>query len=70
VLVVPSTSEVKVLNLVGTRVWEELEEPRTLDQLIATVVAEFEIGAEAARPDVQGFLEDLVSRELVAKLAD
>ncbi len=65
VLVIPHTSDVKVLNEVGTRIWEALEGPRSIDEIVSVVVAEFEITEEQARIDALTFIEALVSRDLV-----
>lgn len=54
-----------VLNEVGSHIWHVLSSPVTVDDLVRAVVATFDVTADAARADVQGFLEDLSSRRLV-----
>lgn len=53
------------LNEVGQRVWHLLDGRRTVAQLCATIVTEFEVDAEAARKDVVDFLEELIALKAV-----
>lgn len=66
-LVDPGRSQMRQLNAVGALVWETLDAPRTLDELVDAVVARFETSAAQARTDVQAFLEKLQQRELVLR---
>jgi hypothetical protein len=50
---------------VGARVWELLQEPRTLTELCSTIVAEYDVSAAACEADVSEFLESLIDRQLV-----
>lgn len=47
------------LNATGRRVWELLAADRSLDYLVAEVVAQFDVNLEKARDDVQAFLDEL-----------
>ena len=51
---------------VGSRVFELLGEDRTLDDLVATVVAEYEVDEPTARRDVQAFVDRLHQAQLLA----
>lgn len=51
---------------VGSRVFELLGEDRTLDDLVATVVAEYEVDEPTARRDVQAFVDRLHQARLLA----
>lgn len=53
------------LNAVGTRLWESLEEPRTIDDLVATVREEFDVSEEQSRKDVESFVDDLEAANLI-----
>ncbi len=53
------------LNDVGSRVWELLDEPATLDELVQRFMAEYDVDAETCRNDVEAFLDDMLSRKLV-----
>lgn len=51
---------------VGSRVFELLGEERSLDDLVATVVAEFEVDDATARRDVTAFVGRLRDARLLA----
>lgn len=53
------------LNEVGTRLWELLEEPRTIDELVATVREEFDVSEEQAHRDIESFIGDLEEADLI-----
>jgi hypothetical protein len=50
---------------VGTRVWELLEEPRSVDQLCAAIVTEYEVDEATCRGDVVAFVQRLLDEKLV-----
>ena len=47
------------LNATGRCVWELLATDRSVDYLVAEIVAQFDVDPERARTDVLGFLDDL-----------
>ena len=47
------------LNAVGTRLWALLAEPRTVDELCAMLVGEYEVDAGQCRNEVIALLEEL-----------
>jgi hypothetical protein len=54
------------LNEVGSRIWELLaESPRTIDDLVLTLIDEFEVTEEQCREDVTIFLKEMLSKGLV-----
>jgi len=53
------------LEGVGPRIWALLEQPRTVDEICAALMEEFEIDAEACRTDVLGFLHELADARLL-----
>jgi PqqD family protein of HPr-rel-A system len=50
---------------VGGRIWELLEQPRSIGQLCEVITAEFEVSAADCRADVSSFLDDLRRAGLV-----
>jgi hypothetical protein len=54
------------LTKVGARIWELLQTPRTLTDIVEAVVAEYDVAPEQAEADLQGLLIDLQARGLVA----
>lgn len=51
---------------VGSRVFELLGEERTVDDLVATIVAEFVVDEPTARRDVELFVDRLRQAQLLA----
>jgi len=50
---------------VGQSIWERLDEPRPLDDLVQHVTAQYDVERDAAVSDVRAFLADLVEAGLV-----
>jgi hypothetical protein len=53
------------LNPVGACVWSCLQSPHTQAEIVAAVVREFEVSQEIAARDVETFLAELRSRDLL-----
>jgi hypothetical protein len=53
------------LDSVGARVWELLAEPRSVAELLSTLVAEFDVTPERCEHDLIALLDDLAARGLV-----
>lgn len=51
---------------IGTRVFELLGEDRTLDELVETIVGEYEVDEATARRDVETFVARLREARLLA----
>jgi hypothetical protein len=54
------------LNAVGTRIWELLETPTTLDGLVAALTTEYDVAPDTARQEVEHFVNALRDRGLLA----
>lgn len=67
-IVASDTNTLTVLNDTGARVWELLEQARSLDELVATIVEEFAVDEGAARRDVAQFVEALDRQQLVERV--
>jgi len=52
-------------NAVATRSWELLAEPHTIDGLCARLVAEFDVGEQACREQIEAFVDELQREGLV-----
>ena len=52
-------------NATGSLIWQLLDTPRTLTDLIDAVEREYEVGQEQAQKDVRQFLSDMLSAELL-----
>jgi len=58
------------LNAVGARLWALLETPSSADDLVARLLAEFEVDAATCRIETAAVLRDLVARGLVEEDPD
>jgi coenzyme PQQ biosynthesis protein PqqD len=65
-IVLPSRAEVKVLNEVGSRVWESIDGQRTLAQILDAVMAEFDAPREQVTADVMEFIDALKAQGMVS----
>jgi hypothetical protein len=45
-------------NQVGSTIWEAIEKPRTVDELVAVVADTYEVTPEKAREDLEVFLNE------------
>ena len=53
------------LGEVGGRIWEMLEEPMTLRNLVQKLTDEYDVSAERCRSDMLPFLNTLIERGLL-----
>ena len=65
VLLNPATRAVFTLNDAGREIWMRLDDPATLDELVAVVVAAFAVDDATATHDVRRVLEELAVAGLV-----
>jgi hypothetical protein len=56
------------LNAVGTRIWALLANPRTVDQLCAQLIGEYDVDATQCRDEVVSLLEELRAEGLATVL--
>jgi coenzyme PQQ synthesis protein D (PqqD) len=55
------------LRDVAASLWQHLAEPRTTDELCALVADEYDVTADACRPDVLAFLGELSDKDLIER---
>ena len=53
------------LRDVAASIWQHLAEPKTLDDLVLLVSAEYSVTDEGCRADVIAFLDDLLTRKMI-----
>jgi hypothetical protein len=70
-MVMMSTERGTYLGLsdIGTRIWELIERPRSVDELCADLVKEFDVTEEVCRTDVDALLHDLAVQGAVVLLS-
>lgn len=64
VLILADSSEVQVLNPVGSRIFELADGTLSLEQIVQMVVDEYEVSAGDARRDCLEFVQDMVERQV------
>jgi len=55
------------LNAVGTRVWQLLQEPNTLENIFATLIIEYNVEASQLRADLDEIVDRLHTAGLVTR---
>ncbi len=48
------------LNTVGTRIWELLETPTTVNDLVKTLLSEFDIAEDVCRTETEAFINNML----------
>ena len=65
VVIQTKSSEVSLLNEVGTAVWGAIDGARSESELAAMIAGSFDVSADAAARDVAAFLDELAAAGLV-----
>jgi methyltransferase-like protein len=65
VLVLPAEGKVKVLNKVGAFIWQQVDNQKTVKEIVDLVVEGFDVSHERAASDTLRFLEELVSKAVI-----
>jgi hypothetical protein len=53
------------LNATGAFLWKQLEEEKSEQQLMASMLEEYDTDAETAKADIARFVEKLVAAEII-----
>ncbi|WP_165492047.1 PqqD family protein [Egibacter rhizosphaerae] len=53
------------VNGTGRVLWERLQQPATVDELVAELTGNYDVDEAQARADVEAFLGDLRTRDLI-----
>ncbi len=64
-LVLADAGEVAVLNGVGSRIWQLADGSRSIGDIVAAIVAEYDTTADEAERDVVNFIEQLVKEHIL-----
>ena len=65
VLVHPQKGKVKVLNAVGSQIWQALDGSHPVSEIAAAICKAYAIPPHQAETDTLTFLESLLSHELI-----
>jgi hypothetical protein len=55
------------LNKVGKRIWQLVEQPKSLDEIIVALLSEYNVSEEQCRQEVKFFLKNAVDNEIILK---
>ena len=53
------------LNAVGARIWNLIQEPKTVDEVAAAILAEYDVETDRCQHDIVALLQDLAAHGLV-----
>lgn len=65
VLILSDSSEINVLNGVGSRIFELCTGERSAAEMIDILVAEYDVSAETAKSDLQAFLSEMLAQNVL-----
>lgn len=65
VIILPQENEVKVLNKVGSRIWELLDGKKSINQLAVDIAGEFDVPFETTLQDITLFIEELDTKRMI-----
>ena len=66
-VVLPEKGEVKVLNNVGSRIWELMDGSATIEEISKIICMEYEVEEKNAISDVMDFLKELGDNGMLAQ---
>ncbi len=69
IIFTPEDSMIHSLNEVGTRIWELLEEEKTIDEIVSVICEEFEVEKDKAEQDIDEFIE-LLSKKGITEITN
>lgn len=61
----PAGDEIHSLDEVGTFIWQQIDGRRTIADILAALLAEYEVEEDEARADLAAFVEELAGRQLI-----
>ena len=53
------------LDAVGVRIWEMIQEPRTVSEIRSTILEEFDVAPDRCQQEMLAFLQDLAVHDLI-----
>ena len=70
VIIIPQDNEVKILNEVGSRIWEILDGSCDIKQISDMISDEFEVSRDKALKDIMEFINELYQKKMVVLLEE
>lgn len=56
------------LNPIATRIWDLIDQPQTIAELIAVITEEYDVSDEQCAADVQEFVADMIAKGIAQQL--
>jgi hypothetical protein len=66
----PDTAEYLTLNGTGSAIWNLLEQPANVEQIVAALRQSYAVEEEQCRRETQAFLEEALSRSMLQEVGD
>ncbi len=70
VVITPAENTVRMFNPVGSRIWELMDGQRSIAQITAALIDEYDVDPERARRTTLDFFAMLEEKDLVAWVGD
>lgn len=64
-IVTPLDSTLHLLNEVGTRIWQLIEEKKNIEEIVSQICEEYEIDRLTAEKDLLEFLQTLEKKNII-----
>ncbi|OGF62385.1 MAG: hypothetical protein A2Y62_17200 [Candidatus Fischerbacteria bacterium RBG_13_37_8] len=61
----PASNVIKLLNEVGTKVWESIDGENTGNDILKIIIDEYEVSPEIAKNDLVKFLQELLTGGII-----
>ena len=65
----PNTCDYLVLNATGSAVWDQIEQPKTLEHIVANLLDEYAVAQPRCIKDVSAWIDDALTRSLILEEA-
>lgn len=67
IVVTPASGKVRVLNGVGTLIWQHLEAGKDLDHILDDITSTYDVDPEQAKADMHQFIDELAEKGILIK---
>lgn len=68
VIISPEDSQVHELNVTASVIWKHADGTASLEEIVAKMVSEFDVGLDTARADVNDMVAQLREKQLLLEL--
>jgi len=65
IIITPLSGEIRILNEVGTRIWELADGRHSAEQIVAILMSEYAVSRDEAERDVIEFIEGLAAKQIL-----